>query len=92
MTAELYTNKSYIYLFIENLYSNNDKKDIEKFLHDLIEFTDPDTNVVNETNAELSFFYGQEYIDQDISLILGGLRDEIEEVANKSKVSIEWAE
>lgn len=73
MTAELYSNKDYVYLFIEKLYSDNDKKDIEKFLHDLIKITDPDTNVVNETNAELSFFYGQEYIDQDISLIFGGL-------------------
>ena len=73
MTAELYSNKDYVYLFIEKFYSDNDKKDIEKFLNDLIEFTVPDTNVVNEANAELSFFYGQEYIDQDISLIFGGL-------------------
>ena len=90
MIAELYSNKNYVYLFIEKLYSDNDKKDIEKFLHDLIECTVPDTNVVNETNAELSFFYGQEYIDQDISLILGGLREEIEEIANKHNISIEW--
>ena len=90
MTAELYSNKDYLYLFIENLYSDNGKKDVEKFLHDLIECAVPDTNVVNETNAELSFFYGQEYIDQDISLILGGLREEIEEIANKHNISIEW--
>ena len=90
MTAELYSNKDYLYLFIEKLYSDNDKKDIEKFLNDLIECTVPDTNVVNETNAELSFFYGQEYIDQDISLILDGLREEIEEIANKHNISIEW--
>lgn len=90
MTAELYSNKDYVYLFIENLYSDNDKKDIEKFLHDLIDFTDPDTNVVNETNAELSFFYGQEYIDEDMSLIFDGLRDKIEEVANKHNISFEW--
>ena len=90
MTAELYCNKDYVYLFIEKLYSDNDKKDIEKFLHDLIECTVPDTNVVNETNAELSFFYGQEYMDQDISLILGGLREKIEEIANKHNISIEW--
>ena len=90
MTAELYSNKDYLYLFIEKLYSDNDKKDIEKFLNDLIECTVPDTNVVNETNAELSFFYGQEYIDQDISLTLGGLREEIEEIANKHNISIEW--
>lgn len=92
MTAELYSNKDYVYLFIENLYSDNDKKDIEKFLHDLIEFMVPDNHVVNETNAELSFFYGQEYIDEDMSLIFGGLRDEIEEVANKHNISFEWIE
>lgn len=90
MTAELYSNKNYVYLFIEKLDSDNDKRDIEKFLHDLIKCTVPDTNVVNETNAELSFFYGQEYIDQDISLILSGLREEIEEIANKHNISIEW--
>lgn len=90
MTGELYSNKDYVYLFIENLYSDKNRKDIEKFLHDLIEFTVPDTNVVNETNAELSFFYGQEYIDEDISLILGGLREEIEEVADKHNINIEW--
>lgn len=90
MTAELYSNKDYVYLFIEKLYSDNDKKDVENFLHDLIVITVPDNHVVNETNAELSFFYGQEYIDQDISLILGGLREEIEQIANKHNISIEW--
>lgn len=90
MTAELYNFKDYVYLFIEKLYSENDRKDVEKFLHDLIEFTVPDNHVVNETNAELSFFYGQEYIDEDISLIFDGLRDEIEEVANKHNISFEW--
>ena len=73
MTAELYDFKDYVYLFIEKLYSENDRKDVENFLHDLIEFTVPDNHVVNETNAELSFFYGQEYIDEDISLIFDGL-------------------
>ena len=90
MTAELYDFKDYVYLFIEKLYSENDRKDVENFLHDLIEFTVPDNHVVNETNAELSFFYGQEYIDEDISLIFDGLRDEIEEVANKHNISFEW--
>lgn len=90
MTAELYGFKDYVYLFIEKLYSENDRKDVENFLHDLIEFTVPDNHVVNETNAELSFFYGQEYIDEDISLIFDGLRDEIEEVANKHNISFEW--
>lgn len=90
MTAELYDFKDYVYLFIEKLYSENDRKEVENFLHDLIEFTVPDNHVVNETNAELSFFYGQEYIDEDISLIFGGLRDEIEEVANKHNISFEW--
>lgn len=90
MTAELYDFKDYVYLFIEKLYSENDRKDVENFLHDLIEFTVPDNHVVNETNAELSFFYGQEYIDEDISLIFDGLRDEIKEVANKHNISFEW--
>lgn len=83
MTAELYAFKDYVYLFIEKLYSENDRKDVENFLHDLIEFTVPDNHVVNETNAELSFFYGQEYIDEDISLIFDG-------VANKHNISFEW--
>lgn len=90
MTAELYDFKDYVYLFIEKLYSENDRKEVENFLHDLIEFTVPDNHVVNEINAELSFFYGQEYIDEDISLIFDGLRDEIEEVANKHNISFEW--
>lgn len=90
MTAELYSNKNYVYLFIEKLDSDNNKTDIEKFLHDLIECTAPDTNVVNETNAELSFFYGQESIDEHMSLIFDWLREEIEDIANKHNISIEW--